>query len=214
MTNDGPPGLFLSLDGPDGGGKTTQAARLAEWLRGRGETVVTCRDPGGTELGDRLRALVLERHAIRIDMHAEMLLYMASRAQLVREVIRPALDAGQVVVSDRFLLANVVYQGYAGGLAIDDVWTVGHVATGGLLPDLTLLLDVPRGVANGRIGAPRDRMEDRSASYRDAVRLGFLSAAALYPAQIKIIDATSEPDAVASRIQEEVAYVLARRARA
>ena len=213
MTIERPPGLFLSLDGPDGGGKTTQAARLVQWLRDRGESVVACRDPGGTDLGDRVRGLVLDRNAIRIDMHAEMLLYMASRAQLVREVIRPALDAGTIVVSDRFLLANVVYQGHAGGLAVEDVWNVGRVATDGLLPDLTLLLDVPREVANNRIGPPRDRMEDRSASYRDAVRQGFLTAAAHYPAAITIIDATSEPDVVASRIQGEVADVLASRSR-
>jgi dTMP kinase len=214
MTSNPPPGLFLSLDGPDGGGKTTQVARLVQWLRDRGEPVVACRDPGGTELGDRVRGLVLDRNSIPIDTHAEMLLYMASRAQLVREVIRPALDGGRIVVSDRFLLANVVYQGYAGGLKVDDVWTIGRIATDGLFPDLTLLLDVPRDVANGRIGAPRDRMEDRSATYRDAVRQGFLSAAAQYPAALKIIDATSEPDTVASRIQEEVANVLASRPRA
>jgi dTMP kinase len=213
MTTSPLPGLFLSLDGPDGGGKTTQAARLVQWLRDRGEAVVACRDPGGTELGERIRGLVLDRHEVRIDMHAEMLLYMAGRAQLVREVIRPALEAGQVVVSDRFLLANIVYQGYAGGMSVNDVWTIGRIATGGLLPDLTILLDVPRDVANGRIGAPRDRMEDRSATYRDAVRQGFLSAADHYPAALKIIDATSEPDAVASRIQEEVANVLASRPR-
>lgn len=207
-------GLFVSLDGPDGGGKTTQAARLVRWLRDRGETVVACRDPGGTELGDRIRSLVLDRHAIRIDMHAEMLLYMSSRAQLVREVIRPALDVGSIVVSDRFLLANVVYQGYAGGLPIDDVWNVGRIATGNLLPDLTLLLDVPQNVAGNRIGAPRDRMEDRSEGSRDAVRQGFLAAASVYPALLKIIDADREPDAVASRIQGEVADVLAKRPRA
>lgn len=204
-------GFFVSLDGPDGGGKTTQAARLVGWLRSQGESVVSCRDPGGTELGERVRGLVLDRHAIRIDMHAEMLLYMSARAQLVREVIRPALDAGNIVVSDRFLLANVVYQGYAGGLPVDDVWTVGRVATGGLLPDLTLLLDIPPAVANSRIGAPRDRMEDRVAASRDAVRLGFLSAAEVYPAPLKILDASHEPDAIAARIQQEVSDVLAKR---
>ena len=207
-------GLFVSLDGPDGGGKTTQAAALVQWLRDQGETVVACRDPGGTELGDRIRGLVLDRHAIRIDMHAEMLLYMSSRAQLVREVIRPALEAGNIVVSDRFLLANVVYQGYAGGLPVDDVWTVGRIANGGLLPDLTLLLDVPQNVASTRIGAPRDRMEDRSAEFRDAVRQGFLTAAPAYPAVLKLIDASREPDAVASLIRKEVADVLATRPRA
>src|SRR5438477_8241301 len=110
------PGFFLVLDGPDGSGKTTQAARLADWLRGRGLDVVTCRDPGGTALGNRLRGLLLDRDSVAISLRAEMLLYMASRAQMVEEVIRPALEAGRVVVSDRFLLATIIYQGYAGGL--------------------------------------------------------------------------------------------------
>src|SRR5947209_6425101 len=130
-------GRFLVLDGPDGGGKTTQAASLAGWLRARGVEVVTCRDPGGTSLGDRLRAILLDRETVNLALRAEMLLYMASRAQLVEEVIRPALAGGAVVISDRYLLANVVYQGYAGGLGVDRVSRVGLEATGGLLPDLT-----------------------------------------------------------------------------
>src|SRR5947209_6806254 len=129
-------GLFLALDGPDGGGKTTQAARLAAWLGERGLEVVSCRDPGGTALGDRLREILLDRATVNLAIRAEMLLYMASRAQLVEEVIRPALAAGRVVVSDRFLLANIVYQGEAGGLSIAEVGQVGRAATGGLLPDL------------------------------------------------------------------------------
>ncbi len=119
-------GFFLTLDGPDGGGKTTQAARLVDWLRAEGHDVVACRDPGGTPLGDRLRALLLDRSELAIGLRAEMLLYMASRAQLVEEVVRPAIEAGKVVVSDRFLLANVVYQGYAGGLEVEELWRVGR----------------------------------------------------------------------------------------
>ena len=136
------PGFFLVLDGPDGGGKTTQAARLADWLRERGFDVVACRDPGGTELGNRLRSILLDRHAVPISIRAEMLLYMASRAQMVEEVIRPALEAGHVVVCDRFLLATIVYQGHAGGLDPSEIAAVGKAATGGLFPDLTIVLDV------------------------------------------------------------------------
>src|SRR5829696_1924735 len=104
-------GRFLVLDGPDGGGKTTQAASLAAWLRARGVDVVTCRDPGGTALGDQLRRILQDRATVGLALRAEMLLFMASRAQLVEEVIRPALEAGRTVVSDRYLLANLVYQG-------------------------------------------------------------------------------------------------------
>src|SRR4051812_45571444 len=120
-------GLFLALDGPDGGGKTTQAATLAAWLRARGLDVVACREPGGTPLGERLRDLLLDRETVPLTLRAEMLLYMASRAQLVEQVIRPALESGRVVVSDRSLLASVVYQGIAGGLPAEAVWCVGQV---------------------------------------------------------------------------------------
>jgi dTMP kinase len=210
------------LDGPDGGGKTTQAAGLAGWLRAQGRDVVTCRDPGGTALGDRLRATLLDRSALHFGTCAEMLLYMASRAQLLEEVVRPALEAGKVVVSDRYLLANIVYQGHAGGLGVEEVGRVGRVATGGLLPDLTLVLDVPTDVARARVGAARDRMEDRPASYHEAVRQGFLRAATAaaspagcpyYPAPIVVVDAHAGPDDVAGRIRNEVERALALGAR-
>src|SRR3954453_20061238 len=102
-----PPGFFVVLDGPDGGGKTTQAARLADWLRGQGLDAVSCRDPGGTALGNRLRSIVMDRETVPLSIRAEMLLFMASRAQMVDEIIRPALDSGHVVVCDRFLLATI-----------------------------------------------------------------------------------------------------------
>jgi dTMP kinase len=202
-------GLFLSLDGPDGGGKTTQAARLVDWLRARGLDVVACRDPGGTALGHRLRSILLDRSELHFGLRAEMLMYMASRAQLVEEVIEPALASGKVVVSDRYLLANVVYQGHAGGLPVEEVWRVGRAATGGRMPDLTLVLDVPSEVASARIGAPRDRMEDRGEEYRKLVRSGFLRELKTYPSPFRLIDASEGEDAVASKIRGEVARVLA-----
>jgi dTMP kinase len=212
------PGLFLTLDGPDGAGKSTQASKLAAWLRDQGFDVVSCRDPGSTELGDRLRRIVLDRDHVPISMVAEMLVYMTSRAQLVDEVIRPALAAGRVVVSDRFLLSNLVYQGLAGGLDRDDVWRVGRVATSGLLPDLTLILDVPFEVSRNRLGQGRDRIESRPEDYHRQVRNGFLEAARLsqggsvcpfYPAPVLVVDATADPDTVTNRIRAEVERVLA-----
>src|SRR5690349_9075923 len=116
--------MFFSFDGVDGTGKSTQIRLLAEALQQRGRTVVTCRDPGGTALGERLREILLGHHDTPIHRRAEMLLYMASRAQLVEELIRPALAAGKKVISDRYLLANVVYQAHAGGLDPADVWQV------------------------------------------------------------------------------------------
>jgi dTMP kinase len=223
------PGLFLVLDGPDGGGKSTQTGWLADWLRGLARDVVTCRDPGGTALGERLRAILLERAAVNISLRSEMLLYMASRAQLVDEVIAPALAAGGVVVSDRYLLANIVYQGSAGGLLEEEIALVGMVATGGLLPDLTIVLDIPPDTASARIGLARDRIEDRPLFYRERVRAGYLAAARgesdpgatpgepascpFYPAPIVLIDASNDPDTVFREIQREVLRVLAIRPR-
>jgi len=203
------PGRFVVLEGPDGGGKTTQAARLAAWLASTGREVVACRDPGGTALGDRLRSLVKDRSEIAIGMKAEMLLFMASRAQLVDEVIRPAIGRGAVVVSDRFLLSNVVYQGYAGGLDVDEIWRVGLAATGGLLPDLTILIDVAPEVTLSRIGPGRDRIEDRGDDHRSRVRDGFVSARKAYPAPIVAVDGSAGPDIVAARLQSEVSRALA-----
>jgi dTMP kinase len=210
-------GVFLTLDGPDGGGKTTQAANLAAWIRAQGVEVVVCRDPGGTALGERLRQILQDRATVGLALRAEMLLFMASRAQLVEEVIRPALDAGRVVVSDRYLLANLVYQGHAGGLPVDELATVGRAATGGLLPDLTLVLDLPPALARARVGGARDRIEDRPESYHARVRDGFLSLASRaqagacpeYPAPIVVIDASADPETVSARIRIEVERALA-----
>ena len=213
------PGFFLVLDGPDGGGKTTQAARLADWLRARGLDVVTCRDPGGTALGNRLRSILTDRDSIAIALGAEMLLFMASRAQMIEEVIRPALEAGRVVVCDRFTLATIVYQGHAGGLDPAAIARVGEVATGGMFPDLTIILDVAPELARARLGAARDRIEDRPATYHDRVRHGYLEAArgipgrgnppSFYPAPVVLIDASADSDTVFEQIQSEVGRVLA-----
>lgn len=166
--------MFFSFDGVDGVGKTTQLELFCQWLRQRGNDVVTCRDPGGTRLGETIRDLLLEHSDISLGARSEMLLYMASRAQLVDEVIRPALDAGKTVVSDRFLLANVVYQGHGVGLEVDRLWQVGLVATADLLPDLTFLLDMPAAESVPRIGRAPDRMEARGIDFMERVRQGFL----------------------------------------
>ncbi|MFO0931007.1 MAG: dTMP kinase, partial [Gemmataceae bacterium] len=142
---------------------------------------------------------------------AEALLFMASRAQLVAEVIRPALGQGSVVLSDRFLLANVVYQGYGGRLNVDELWNVGHVATGGLLPDLTIVLDLPVEAALRRRGRPADRMESRPEEYHLRVRDGFLTEAARRPDRIAVVDASGDVNAVQQAIRARVAPLLARK---
>ncbi len=213
------PGLFLALEGPDGGGKSTQAARLAAWLREGGFDVVTCRDPGSTRVGDRLRAIVLDRDSTHLSLRAEMLIYMASRAQLVDEVIQPSLAAGRVLISDRFLLSTLIYQGVAGGLPVDELWRIGQVAAAGLLPDLTLVLDVPPDAARRRVGPARDRIEDRPADYQDRVRRGYLDVARqsstsgrlcpYYPAPVALVNASGDAEAVFDQIKNEVERVLA-----
>lgn len=197
--------MFVALDGLDGTGKSTQVARLAAWLRAAGREVVTCRDPGSTPLGESVRRILLERHQMAIGPTSEMLLYMAARAQLVEEVIRPALAAGQWVVSDRFLLSNVVYQGHAGGLDPAEVWRVGEVATQGVRPDVSLVLDMPVPAAMARIRRERDRMESRGEAYWTALRQGFLAEAARQPDRIVVVHAEADADRVEAAIRAAVA---------
>ncbi len=196
--------MFISFDGVDGVGKSTQTALFVEWLREQGHSVVTCRDPGSTELGERLRNLVLKASDIKINAESEMLLYMAARAQLVSEVIQPALEAGQYVISDRFLLANVVYQGHAGGLNPQSIWDVGRIATAGRQPDLTIVLDMPLEKAVGRIGRELDRMEAKGMEFLQRVREGFLAEAEGAPEQIKVINADQQIDEVQADIRQAV----------
>ena len=194
---------FISLDGLDGTGKSTQCRLLADSLSAVGYAVTTCIDPGGTPLGGQLRTLVLH-HRPEIDRMCEALLFMASRAQLLAEVIRPALTSGHIVISDRFLLANIVYQGHAGGLDVERLWEVGRFAAGGLEPDLTIVLDLPPEQAALRRGRPADRIEGRDADYHARLRHGFLAEARRRPERISIVDASVSIDAVQQAIRREV----------
>ena len=188
--------MFYSFDGIDGAGKSTQIGLLAEWLRAKGKDVVTCRDPGSTPLGEKLRGLLLEHHGTSIHRRSEMLMYMAARAQLVEEVIRPALVAGKSVISDRYLLANVVYQAHAGGLPPEEVWQVGQVTVAGIMPQLTFVLDLPATTAAVRFNRAPDRMEAQGLEYMEKVRQGFLLEAARRPKEIVVIDATRAAELV------------------
>jgi dTMP kinase len=203
-------GFFLSLDGPDGAGKSTQCRLLAAWLRQRGYVVTTCVDPGGTPLGAALRDILLH-HRQDMALWCEAMLFMASRAQLLAEVIEPALQAGEVVLSDRYLLSTVVYQGHAGGLDPRQLWDVGRVAAGGLEPDLTLVLDLPLDVSLARIGSRQvgaDRVEGRPRDYQARVREGFRAEAALRPDRIRLVDASGPVEAVQEAVRREVMKTL------
>jgi dTMP kinase len=205
--------MFFSIDGGDGTGKSTQIDLFCQWLRQQGHSVVTCRDPGSTPLGEVVRDLLLHRHDLAIGRRSEMLLYMAARAQMVAEVIAPALQASKIVVADRYLLANVVYQGYGGGLDVQDLWEVGRVATGGVQPDLTIVLDLPADVAARRIRRAPDRMEMQGMDFHGRVREGFLTEARRQSGRIVVVDASRPIETVqddlrlaAQRVLHKIAY--------
>jgi len=201
-------GLFFSFDGIDGAGKSTQMELFCEWLREQGHDVVQCRDPGGTPLGEALREIILHQQDLTLCSTAEMLLYMASRAQLVAEVIRPALNAGNTIVSDRFLVSNVAYQGHAGGVKVDDVWAVGAVATDGVRPDLTLMLDMPVEQAATRLNRELDRIEARGTEFLNRVREGFLQEAKKVSNRIAVIDAARDIESIQAEIRDVAGRVI------
>jgi dTMP kinase len=200
--------MFISLDGLDGAGKSTQVVLLRDWLSGQGRDAVTCRDPGTTAVGEAIRHVLLDHRHAGMSRRAEMLLYMAARAQMVEEVIRPALAAGKTVIADRYLLANVVYQGHAGGLDVASLWEIGRLATDGVMPDLTVVLDLSPEAAVGRLNRTLDRMEAQGDEFRRRLREGFLQEAAGQPQQIVVIDAGRPVDAVQEDIRAAVRRVM------
>ncbi len=203
--------MFLTIDGGDGCGKSTQQQRLGDWLTSLGRRVVLCRDPGSTDLGDAVRNILLHGRELKIFDRTEMLLFMAARAQMVEEVIRPALANGCDVISDRFLLSNIVYQSYAGNVPLHELETVGAIAVGGLRPDLSIILDVPCEIGRQRIGrrAAPDRMELKGEAYHQRVRQGFLDHAATDPQRYVVVDASGTPDEIETVIRSTVETVLA-----
>ena len=174
-------GAFVVVDGPDGAGKSTQVDRLVGWLGGLGVAAVRAQDPGGTVIGDRLREILLAGDCAEMSVTCETMLYMASRAQLVAQVIRPALAAGRCVVCDRFVSATVAYQG-AGGGDVAEILRVADVAIGHTWPDLTLILDIDAEHGLGRIGSAPDRMEAKGAAFHRRVREAVLRQAGEKPA--------------------------------
>jgi dTMP kinase len=195
--------VFISFEGIDGSGKTTQAALLAEAARADGREVVAVREPGGTAAGERIRDLLLDP-AARIAPWAEALLYAAARAQLVAEVIRPALDRGATVIADRYVDSSLAYQGVARRLGWSEVLGVNLAATGELLPDRTILLELAEPDAADRRDAAADRIEAEPGTFHRAVAEGFATAARMFPGRIAVIDASGTTDEVAARVREAV----------
>lgn len=201
-----PRGRFIVLEGGDGVGKSTQRALLGQWLEERGYEVVLTREPGGTELGDLLRSALL--HGGHVDARTEALLFATDRAHHVHTVVRPALERGAMVVSDRYLDSSAAYQGAARELGMDEVRDLSLWATNHLLPDLTIVLDLDPEVAVARREGAPDRLERESLDFHRRVRAGFLLLAAADPARYLVLDATREPRelhaAIAGRVGELV----------
>lgn len=203
-------GLWVTFEGGDGAGKTTQSTLLQEWLTQRGRTVVRTREPGGTEVGMLVRDIVLH-HRGDIAPRAEALLYAADRAHHVATVVRPALARGEVVIQDRYLDSSVAYQGAGRVLDADEVRRLSLWATEGALPDVTVLLDLDPAAARTRLDAddkPFDRLEAELADFHERVRAGFLALAASEPDRFLVIDALLPVDEIAARVQERVAAAL------
>jgi dTMP kinase len=206
-------GRFITLEGPEGAGKTLQAERLVEALGQRGHRMRLTREPGGTPLGEQIRSIVLARAMDGdggIETRADALLFNAARAQLVAEVIRPALEAGEVVVCARFADSTLAYQGYGAGLPLDELRSIADVATAGLTPDRTILLDVSPEVGLGRkADDARNRFEAGfDLEFHRRVRRGFLELAASEPERWRVIDAERDPDAVFAEVLEGAASIL------
>jgi dTMP kinase len=201
-------GKFIVLDGPEGAGKSTQAQRLVGRLRDAGRPATAVRDPGSTPVSERIREVLLDARLPDMDARTEVFLYMASRAEMVARIVRPALDVGLVVVSDRFVSSTVAYQGYAGGIDPDLIWSLALTACAGVEPDLTIILDLPVADGFARKSGTRDRIEAKHPDYHERVRRGFLAMAASRPDRFAVVDALRPPDAVAADIWEAAARVI------
>lgn len=209
--------MFVTLEGIEGTGKSTQIALLADWLRGRGREPVITREPGGSRLGGELRRILLSMESTDITGPAELFLYLADRAQHVATVIKPALDQGRDVICDRFADSTVVYQGYGRGLDPKLLHAFNEVAVAGSWPDLTILLDLDpevglrralsRNLADG-IHASEGRFEAEHLEFHQRIREGYLAWAALHPARFCVVDASAAPGEVFAAVQARVATML------
>ncbi|PBC78917.1 thymidylate kinase [Streptomyces sp. TLI_235] len=197
-------GFFIALEGGDGAGKSTQAQALAEWIRAKGHEVVLTREPGGSPVGQRLRGLVLDVGNTGLSHRAEALIYAADRAEHVENVIRPALARGAVVITDRYMDSSIAYQGAGRDLAATEIARISRWATGGLVPDLTVVLDVDPAAARERFTEALDRLESEPTEFHARVRAGFLALAAADPARYLIVDAGQQPAQVTTAIRHRL----------
>lgn len=212
--SEGRRGLFLSFEGGEASGKSLQAQRLAASLRERGVDVLLVREPGGTPAGERIRDVLLHARDVPLSSEAQALLFTAARAQLVRDVIRPALERGAVVIADRYFDSTLAYQGFAGGADVAHLRELTRFAVGTTVPDRTFLLDVPVEVVAARSSArgkdrPWDRFEARERPFHERLREGYLRLAALEPRRFVVVQGGGDETTVAAEILREVDALLA-----
>ncbi|MCK4261510.1 dTMP kinase [bacterium] len=203
-------GIFITLEGPEGSGKSTQAERLSDYLLRKGIDVLCTHEPGGTRIGERLRKILLSPRSKGMTPLTELLLYLASRAQHVEEVVKPSLARGKVAVSTRFSDSSLAYQGYGRGLNKQLIRKMNQVATAGLKPDLTILLDIdiPQGLKRARAGSKGDRLEREKREFHQRVRQGYLKLAKQEPKRIKIVKVKGSIAEVQKRIRQQVEELL------
>jgi dTMP kinase len=201
-------GFFIVMEGGDGAGKSTQVEALAEWIRAKGHEVVVTREPGATPIGKRLRSILLDVSSAGLSNRAEALLYAADRAEHVGSVVRPALERGAIVISDRYIDSSVAYQGAGRDLSPTEIARINRWATDGLVPHLTVLLDVSPETARERFTEAPDRLESEPAEFHQRVRAGFLTLAAADPGRYLVVDAAQEPEAVATVVRHRLDQLL------
>ena len=197
-------GRFIAFEGIEGSGKSTQIRLLQEWLEARGSDVLFVREPGGTPVGERIRDILLDPSLSEMSDICEMMLFAASRAQLIHQKVRPALDAGKIVLCDRFVYSSLAYQAYARGLGRERVWTTNAPAVDSVLPDRVVLLDLSPtdSMARARARGSLDRIEAESLEFHEAVRGGFLREAERDPARFLVVPAQGEPESIHEAIIE------------
>ncbi len=204
--------MFITFEGPDGSGKTTQARMLVEYLQARGLPVIYTREPGGTEISEQIRKVILSTHNLAMQNETEVLLFSAARAQIVAELIRPALAAGKIVVCDRYSDSTLAYQGYGLGLDLEALRAITQFATRGLVPDLTFYIDVPVQVGlERRHQGETNRLDQKNVEYHMRVREGYLELAQAEPERFVVIDGTQPIDQVQTEIRARMSEELKRR---
>jgi dTMP kinase len=201
-------GTFITLEGSEGSGKSTQSALILDYLKSKKLPVVLLREPGGVKISESIRKLLLDVASAGMGDECETLLYMAARAQMVKEILEPQLKAGKIILCDRFLDSTIAYQGYGNGIDIKTIEQLGLFATKGLGPDLTILFDIQPEKGLSRTGDKKDRIESRPLEYHNRVRQGYLELSKKYPGRIKLIKVDAEKEEIFKRVKLHIDALL------